>query len=59
VEVSDEGAVVGEVGEVEEVVAALARTRRRIGTLFALRVLVLLEATTIIEGFQLPSSVVL
>ena len=35
-EVSDEGAVVGVVGVVEEVVAALARTRRRIGTLLAL-----------------------
>lgn len=30
--VSDEGAVVGAVGEVGEVVAALARTRRRIGS---------------------------
>jgi hypothetical protein len=55
----DEAAEVGEVGEAEEVVAALARTRRRIGTLPALRVLVLLEATTVIEGFQLPSSAVL
>jgi hypothetical protein len=57
--VSDEGEEVGEAEEAEEVVAALARTRRRIGTLPALRVLVLLEATTVIEGFQLPSSVVL
>jgi hypothetical protein len=57
--VLDEGAVVGAVGAVGEVVAALARTRRRIGTLLALRVLVLLEATTVIEGSQLPSSVVL
>jgi hypothetical protein len=57
--VLDEAAEVGEVGEAEEVVAALARTRRRIGTLPALRVLVLLEATTVIEGFQLPSSAVL
>ena len=41
------------------VVAALVKTRRRIGTLLTLRVLVLLEATTFIEGSQLPSSVVL
>lgn len=57
--VSDEGAVVGAVGVVEVVVAALARTRRRIGTLLALRVLIHVEATTVIEGSQLPSSVVL
>jgi hypothetical protein len=57
--VSDEGAVVEEVEEVGEVVAALARMRRRIGTLPALRVLVLLEAITVIEGSRLPSSVVL
>jgi hypothetical protein len=57
--VSDEGAVVEEVGEVGEGAAALARTRRRIGTLLVLRVFVLSEAATVIEGSQLPSSVVL
>ena len=57
--VSDEGTVVGEVEEGGEGVAALARARRRTGTLLAFRVLVLLEATTVIEGSQLPSLVVL
>jgi hypothetical protein len=57
--VSDGGAVDGVVAVVAVVVADLVRTRRRIGTLLALRVLVLLEATTFIEGYQSPSSVVL
>jgi hypothetical protein len=52
-------AVDGADGAEGVVVAALVKTRRRIGTLLALRVLVLLEVTTFIKGSRLPSLVVL